>query len=233
DAAQSAKFHCLNPLAVIEEIDALCLRKNEFEWLQQDAIVGGYHDVKTFRETLNTRLLGAWEQEFYVASGLIQEQQYTELFDHYVQHVSSWVKKERLFNRVTQRYDDPDEKMMTEIERLLEVKQDAGDWRQQLIGVIAAWSLDHPGRKVDASTVFPQHIKRMRDAVFSERRQAVAKLTRDLVLLVREEGTGLDAERRRNAEGVLERMIARFGYCRECATDAATMLLRKRFADLV
>ena len=52
DAAQSTVFKCLNPLAVLDEIEALCQRRNEFEWLQQDAIVGGYHDVKTFRETL-------------------------------------------------------------------------------------------------------------------------------------------------------------------------------------
>ena len=47
------------PLAVLDEIEALCQRKNEFEWLQQDSIVGGYHDVKGFRDTLLTRLLVA------------------------------------------------------------------------------------------------------------------------------------------------------------------------------
>ena len=64
-------------------------------------IVGGYHDVKAFRETLIARLLAASEYELYVASGLVQEEQYAELFERYVQHVSVWVKKERLYNRVT------------------------------------------------------------------------------------------------------------------------------------
>ncbi len=45
------------PLAVLDEIEALCQRKNEFEWLQQDAIAGGYHDVKEFRERARARLL--------------------------------------------------------------------------------------------------------------------------------------------------------------------------------
>ncbi len=148
DAAQSTVFKCLNPIAVLEEIDALCQRKNEFEWLQQDPIVGGYHDVKTFRETLQTRLLLAWEYEFYVASGLVQEQQYVELFEKYVQHVSAWVKKERLYNRVTQKYEDADEKMMVELERLLDVRAEPSEWRQQFIGAIAAWALDHSGQKV-------------------------------------------------------------------------------------
>jgi serine protein kinase len=233
DAAQSTVFKCLNPLAVLEEIDALCQRRNEFEWLQQDAIVGGYHDVKTFRETLQARLLAASEYELYVASGLVQEQQYVELFDRYVQHVSVWVKKERLFNRVTRQYEDPDEKMMAELERLLDVKADPNEWRQQFISAIAAWALDHPGQKLEAALVFPQHLKRMREAIFADRRQAVARLARDMVIVSRDEGVGVTAERRSAAEGVIERLIARFGYCTECATDAANMLVRKRFQDLV
>jgi predicted Ser/Thr protein kinase len=233
DAAQSTIFKCLNPMAVLEEIDALCQRKNEFEWLQQDPIVGGYHDVKTFRETLQARLLSAWEYELYVASGLVQEQQYVELFDRYVQHVSAWVKKERLFNRVTRQYEEPDEKMMAELERLLDVKAEASDWRQQFISAIAAWALDHPGHKLEASQVFPQHLKRMREAIFAERRQAVARLARDMVLVHREQGVGVTAERRVEAQGVLDRLVARFGYCAECATDAASVLMRRRFQDLL
>lgn len=233
DAAQSVVFQCLNPVAVLEEIDALCQRKNEFDWLQQDPISGGYHDVKVFRDTLNARLLAAWEYELYVASGLVQEEQYAGLFDRYVQHVSVWVKKERLFNRVTQKYEDPDEKMMSEVERLLDFKGDAQDWRRQLISAIAAWALDHPGQKVEASRVFPQHIRRMREAIFADKRQAIARLARDMVVLVRDDGVGLDAERRHEAEATIGRVSARFGYCRHCASDAASMLVRKRFHDLV
>jgi serine protein kinase len=233
DAAQSSAFRCLSPLAVLEEIEALCQRKNEFDWLQQDPIVGGYHDVKVFRDTLFSRLLGASEYELYVASGLVQEAQYAELFDRYVQHVSVWVKKERLYNRVMQRYEEPDEKMMVEVERLLDAKGDAQDWRRQLISAIAAWALDHPGQKVDTAAVFPQHLKRIREAIFADRRQAVATLARDIVLLVRDEGVGVDAHRRTHAQATIDRMAARFDYCASCAADAASLLVRKRFQDLV
>jgi predicted Ser/Thr protein kinase len=232
DAAQSPVFRCLNPVAVLDEIDALCQRKNEFDWLQQDPIIGGYHDVKTFRETISTRLLAAWEYELYVASGVVQEEQYAGLFERYVQHVSAWVKKERLFNRVTQKHEEPDEKVMSEVERLLDVKSDAHEWRRQLISGIAAWALDHPGQKVDTAVVFPQHIRRMREAIFAQRRPAVARLARDLVVFVRDDGVGLDGERRRDAEATIERMSTRFGYCRNCAADAASVLVRKRFHDI-
>jgi predicted Ser/Thr protein kinase len=233
DAAQSPQYQCLSPLAVLDEIDALCQRKNEFEWLQQDTVSGGYHDVKQFRETLSTRLLASWETELSASTGLVDDATYTDLFEKYVQHVSVWVKKERIRNRVTGEYEEPDEKMMREVERLLDAKGDVQDWRRSLISGIAAWAIDHPGQRVEATGVFPQHMRRIREAISNDRRPAVALLARDVFLLVRDGGTGLDRDRRRDAEKVIERMIAKFGYCRNCAGDAASTLVRKRFHELV
>jgi predicted Ser/Thr protein kinase len=149
-----------------------------------------------------------------------------------VQHVSVWTKKERIRNRVTGEYEEPDEKMMKEVERLLDVKGEAHEMRKQMISAIAAWAIDHPGQKVDPSVVFPNNLKRMRDTIFGERRPAVAQRARDLEVVVRDEGTGLDALRKRNAEATIERLIARYAYCRNCAADAASVLVRRRFQDL-
>lgn len=233
DAAQSQKYACLSPLSVLDEIEALCERRNEFEWLGQDPLPGGYHDTKLFRETLLARLLSTWEEEFYAASGLIEEQRYAELFEKYVQHVSAWVKGERLFSRVTQKYEDADERTMVEVERLLEIRSEAGEFRKQFISAIAAWSLDHPGVKIEAARVFPQHLRKMRETIFSERKKDVAAMTKDLIILVREEGKGLNHDAKKAAEGALSRLQTKSGYCPSCAADAAGMLLRKRFADLI
>lgn len=233
DAAQSAVFKCLSPLGVLDEIDQLCQRKAEFEWLQQDTQAGGYHDVKLFRETLLSRLLTSWEGELYASSGIVAEEQYDELFEKYVQHVSVWVKKERIRNKVTGEYEEPDEGMMRELERLLDVKGDAQDARKQMISAIAAWAIDHPGQRVEAKNVFPQMIKRLKDAVFADKRGDVAKRARDVVVFVRDEGSGLDDARRREARNVLDRLASKFGYCDSCAADMASMLVRKRYNDLI
>jgi serine protein kinase len=232
DAAQSPSYRCMSPLAVLEEIEALCTRRSEFEWLQQEAILGGYHDVKLFQEALTSRLLDTWEHELYASSGLVEDERYAELFDRYVQHVSVWTKKERIRNRVTGEHEEPDEQMMREVERLLDVKGEAHEMRKQMITAIAAWAIDHPGQKVDPSVVFPNNLKRMRDSIFGERRPAVAQRARDLEIVVRDEGTGLDTLRKKNAEATIERLIARFAYCRNCAADAASVLVRRRFLDL-
>ena len=232
DAAQSTKYRCLSPLAVLDELETLCQHRSEFEWLQQEPISGGYHDVKQFRESLHARLVASWEQELYASSGLIDDERYAELFDRYVQHVSVWVKKERIRNRHTGEYEEPDEKIMNEVERLLDVKGEAHEARRQMISSIAAWAIDHPGMKIDTGTVFPHYLKRMREAIFADRRPQVARLARDIVILVRDDGTGLDSERKKAAEEAIEQLSARFGYCKECAGDASSVLLRRRFQDL-
>ena len=71
---------------------------------------GGYHDVKLFRETLHRRGFSpSWGAGAYASSGLVDDQQYDDPFECYVQHVSVWVKKERIRNRHTGEYEEPDE----------------------------------------------------------------------------------------------------------------------------
>ena len=163
---------------------------------------GGYHDVKRFRETLFTRLLVASEYELYVASGLVQEEQYAELFDRYVQHVSVWVKKERLYNRVTQRYEEPG-------------REDDGRGRAparlegRRAGLAPAAHQRH--RRVGARPPRPEGGRRRRSSRSTcgacARRSSPTgarpsrSIARDIVLLVRDEGAGLDAAAAREARG--------------------------------
>jgi predicted Ser/Thr protein kinase len=233
DAAQSKKYRCLSPLAVFSELDELCERVAEYEWLQEEQLAGGYHDHKGFRESLRGRLLDSWEAEMRVASGLVSESQYAELFDRYVSHVGVWVKREKIRNRVTGAYEDPDERMMSEVEALLGVRGDAAEARRSLISAIAAWAIDHPGEKVDNAVVFASQTKKLRDAVFAERRKQVALVARDLTMLLSDEGSQLGHDRREVAEGALERLKREFGYCDACAKDTASSLLRWRYSELV
>ena len=66
-----------------------------------------------------------------------------------------------------------------------------------------------------------------------EIRNLLTNLTRDMVLILRDDAKGLDGNRVRDAEAAIGRLITRFGYARESVADMAGMLLRKRFHDLV
>jgi predicted Ser/Thr protein kinase len=233
DAAQSPHYDCLSPFAVLNELDALCELSSEYAFLQEEKLPGGYHDHQAFRKTLRERLLDSLEDEFRQASGLVDETRYSEMFDRYVTHVSFWVKKEKLRNPLTGQYDDPDERLMSEVEALLGSHDKPEDTRHGLINTIAAWAIDHPGETLDNGKVFAPQLRRLREAVFAERRSAVAKLCRDVLLLLREDGTGLDAARKAAARRAVEQLKVRFGYEDSSASDAAVALVRERLAALL
>jgi serine protein kinase len=233
DAAQSPRYACLSPLAVLAEIDRLCERTGEYAFLEEERLPGGYHDHVLFRKVLRDRLLDALEDELRIASGLVDESRYSELFERYVTHVNYWLKGEKLRNPITGGYEDPDQRLMREVETVLGAADQAEEMRRGIINAIAAWVIDHPDQPIDHARIFASQLKRLREAVFAERRGAVAKLGRDLVLLLREEGSGLDAQRRAAAERTLAELKQRFGYEDASAADAAGVLLSERFATLL
>ncbi|HVY46408.1 MAG TPA: serine protein kinase PrkA [Minicystis sp.] len=249
DAAQSLDHGCLSPFAVLAELDELCKRTAEYDWLKEKGLAGGYHDHRLFREIVRTRLLDTVEEEMRTASGLVDEMRYAELFDRYVSHVGVWTKGEKIRNAHTGDFENPDERMMREVESLLGVRSKNDEHRRGLISTIAAWAIDHPGQKIVNSVVFPNQIRRLREAVFAERRKGVALVVRDLVHLLRDrepqpEGAAggaaaprggwaeLHEESRKNALTALERLKG-MGYCDACALDAASAVLRHRFHELV
>ena len=232
DAAQDPRYECLSPFAVLDGLDSLCERQNEYIWLQEERQPGGYHDHATFRQAIRKRLFDWTEDEFRVSSGLVEETRYQQLFDRYISHVSYWVKGEKIVNPLTGSAENPDERLMREVEVLLGAADRAQELRHSLINTIAAWVIDHPDEPADHGKVFSAQIRRLRDAVFDERRSAVARLTRDLVLWLREDATAFDQTRQKELAAMFDRLRDRFGYNEASAVDAAAALTRERFADL-
>jgi predicted Ser/Thr protein kinase len=241
NAAQHGDYTCLSPFAVMAELDELCKQTSEYDFLRTKAQAGGYHDTKEMRAVVRRRLLDRIEEEMRSASGLVDELRYKELFDRYVQSVSVWVKGETVRNPHTGTYEKADERMMREVEGLLGVTEKHDDHRRGLISAIAAWAIDHPNQRAVNDVVFPDVMRKIREAVFAERKKPVALLVRDLVRVLREkrdtspdraEDKDLGETRRREAAEMLARLKA-MGYEEDSALDAATAVLRTRYAELV
>jgi serine protein kinase len=240
DAAQGPTDRCLTPFAVLGELDELCKRVAEYDWLREKPQSGGYHDTRAFRDAVRMRLLDAIEDQLRLASGLVDEARYSDLFDRYIANVNVSVKNEKVRNPITGEHENPDERMMREIEALLGIKAKHEDHRRGLISQIAAWAIDHPGEKIVNSVVFPEQLRKLRDTVFVERKKALGGIVRDLVGVLRERVSGgrqedagrtsLREEQRKAALAALDRLQS-MGYCDRCALDAATAVLRARFAE--
>ena len=232
DAAQHPDYRCLSPFAVLDRIADLCTRKSEFEWLRMETVAGGYHDPKAFLKALRDRLMESLEDEVRTATGLVDEARYVEMFERYVHHVSAQIKGERIRNRLTGRDDPPDEGFMKDVEKNVGATGTAEEFRRNIISRLAGWGIDHPGEAVPYTRLFPQHVQRLRESFFHDRRKQIVACARDLLALLSGEGQGLDADARRRAEATLASLRERYGYCEHCARDAIAALLKERFADV-
>jgi predicted Ser/Thr protein kinase len=201
--------------------------------LKQEPLPGGYHENKKFIYIVRERFLDIVDDEVRSSMGLVEERQYSDLLGKYVTHVSHWTKKEKLRNPATGRLEDPDEEMMAEVEKTLGTGQKRDDFRHETISRIAAWSIEHPGQRVDYVKVFPRQLQQLREAYFEQRKKILKKTNEDILAYLGDGAaalrTRLDREAFDRVETTLANLRARYGYCDICSRDAISYLLRKRY----
>lgn len=228
-ATSSTRYEYVSPLVVLEEIVELCKQASLYEFLRQDVQPGGYHDHKKLVDVARGRLFDRIDDEVRAAVGLVEESEYARVFDRYVNHVMHALKKEKVREPSTGRMLDPDEGMMKEVERTLEITGKAEEFRQSLIAKIGAWSLDHRGQKPVLSEIFADLLRKLRDAYFERHKKTIAKGITELVQLLGGGGSGLSLEARTRAETALQRLTENFGYTRESARDLVGALASLRY----
>src|SRR5678809_491327 len=186
-------------------------------------------DSKKLVDVVRGRLFDRIDEEVRAAVGLVEESEYGRVFDRYITHVMHAIKKEKVRNVQTGRTEDPDEGMMKEVERTLEITGRPDDFRQSLIAKIGAWSLDHRGQKPVMSDIFADLLRKLRDAYFERHKKTIAKGISDLVMLLSGNEGHLSSEARTRADSALATMITRYGYTRESARDLVGALASMRY----
>lgn len=231
NGAQNQNFACLHPLAVLEELRALCKDKSVYEFLQQE-VVDRYHDHEEFVKVVELEYLERLDTEVRDSMGLVSETQYTELFEKYLQHVSHWVKGEKMRNRITGDMERPDESRMAEMELIVMSKgEDPGDFRRSLISQIGAHKLDHPEADMNYSRIFPDLFRRLRDHFFEERKRVLRKNKENILKYLSDGRSQLSSKEQAQVQSTLSAMQEKYRYCEHCAKDAILFLMRKRYAD--
>lgn len=229
-ASRRPEHSCLTPMALFEELEALCNQTSVYEFLRLQT-EGDYHRPRAFIETVRQWYLDLVEDELHNAMGLVDRTATTELFARYIDHVLHYVRKEKRHNPVTGQYEEPDEKLMADVERRFGAKpKSAADVRAGIMHRIAAWRMDHPDESLDYDRIFADHMARIDDAFYEEKRKVSDKVKRDLLTFVIEGGERLDDEARTQAEGTLAALERDFGYCRPCAVEVVSYLLKHRTA---
>ena len=72
-------------------------------------------------------LLDRIDDEVRASLGLVEDLEFDRIFARYVNHVTAAIKQEKVRNATTGREELPDEAMMREVEKILDVGAKAGD----------------------------------------------------------------------------------------------------------
>jgi predicted Ser/Thr protein kinase len=237
NAGSNPRYPCLSPSAVFDEMEELVKNVTVYEFLKQEPLPGGYHENKKFIFTVRERYLDLVDEDLRSSMGLVDEGEYQRLFERYVTHVTHWIRKEKVRNPVTGRLDDPDEEMMSRLEKTLGLPEKGrrDEFRSDVIQKIGAWSVDHPGQKPALGEIFPKHFHALREATFDQRKKIVRKTNEDLLVLLTDGAEQsqkiiLDKDGQERAALTLSNLKGR-GYCEKCAREACSLLLRKRYAS--
>jgi serine protein kinase len=226
DAAQDPRFGYLSPFGVLDSLDRLCARPEDYSFLRIEPEGPGYHDTKRSRHELKTWLLDRLEDEFRQVSGIIDDRSHEDLLVRYFEQVSYEAKGEKVRNPLTQAPEDPDERLMAEVERLLKLKEPKREYRGRLMSRIAGFGLDHPGEPLRQSPVFRDLLAALRATVFEEKRTELGKICRAL----REETLPTEGPYAQLAAAAKQKLLDHFGYSEASIRDAAIRLAVERFA---
>jgi serine protein kinase len=219
----------VSPLVALDEITDLCKQTGLYDFLRQDVQPGGFHDHRGLIDVVRGRMLDQVDDEVRSALGLIEESEYQRVFDRYVSHVTHWTRKEKVRNAQTGRMEDPDEGMMREVESTLEAPGRSEDFRQSLIGKIGAWSIDHRGEKPAPGKIFPDLLKKLRDAYYERHKKAIGRGVLDLMAVLSGLESNLNADALGRAQKAEQVMIERYGYIRESARELVGALVGARY----
>ncbi|MBP7844292.1 MAG: hypothetical protein KA116_05710 [Proteobacteria bacterium] len=236
-AAQGDQFKTLGPNAVFAELRKLVKRVSDFDYLRQEPVSGGYHDFENFIQVVHDEWLNWVDQEVRTVLRLHQPEQLEEYLANYLKQVISFVKGEKVKNRMTGQNENADESYMNQFEDMTEVSGDRSEYRKNLISRLGAWSIEHKDfnkEKIPYLEVFPQVIEKLKRYFHKQEVQKLTAMGKIFLDTQNFEGLTSKAENAVNESEMLARkaylgLQAQFKYGPHSAQEALVELVKSRY----
>jgi predicted Ser/Thr protein kinase len=230
DASFRASGRCYTPMAVLAELRTLVKDKSVYDFLKLEP-KGAYNNPARFVEDVERSVVRVVLRELQDSMALVEEEEYDRRFQEYFLHATAYIRGTRVADPVTESERAPDPSIMRGVEKLLATGDDVDIFRQNLIGKIAAYSLNNPGMKPNYRRLFPDILRALKADFFRNRQDAIRQVEDDLLLRESPAWEGLAKDRRERVETTLANMESRYQYPRECALEMIGYALRKARAE--
>jgi serine protein kinase len=193
---------CVNPFMVLNELEG---------GLRQHSLISSEDQRKRFREQL-----AVVKQEYEdIVKNEVQraisadEDAIGKLCGNYIDNIKAYTQKEKVRNKYTGQYEEPDERLMRSIEEKIDIPDSRkDDFRREIMNYIGALAIE--GKTFNYRTNERLH-KALELKLFEDQKDSI-KL-KNLVSSV------VDKETQEKIDVVKQRMIKNYGYCEICSTD--------------
>jgi serine protein kinase len=133
----------------------------------------------------------------------------SRLCSNYIDNVKAYTQREKVRNRYTGNYEEPDERLMRSVEEKIDIPEGRkDDFRREIMNYIGALAID--GKNFDYKTNARLQ-KALELKIFEDQKDSI-KLT-SLVSSV------VDKDTQEKIDVVKNRLIKNYAYCDICATD--------------
>lgn len=192
----------INPFIVLNELEG---------GLKNHGLINNEDDRNRYRE-----LLAVVKQEYEdIVKNEVQraisadEEAIAKLSANYIDNVKAYTQKERVRNKYTGQYEEPDERLMRSIEEKIEIPDSRkDDFRREIMNYIGALAIE--GKQFTYQT--NDRLRKALELKLFEDQKDTIKLT-SMVSNV------IDRETQEKIDIVKQRMIRNYGYNEESATD--------------
>ncbi|MBX3364785.1 MAG: hypothetical protein KF866_08480 [Phycisphaeraceae bacterium] len=199
---QAIEEKTVNPFMVINELEG---------GMSHHSLITDEETRKRYRE-----LLSVVKEEYEdIIKGEVQraisadEEAIKRLCTNYIENVKAYTQREKVQNKYTGRYEEPDERLMRAIEEKIEIPESRkDDFRQEIMNYIGALALD--GKKFDYNTNARLY-RALELKLFED--------SRDTIKLKNLVSSVVDDETQQKIDVVKQRLIKQFGYNEASATD--------------
>jgi serine protein kinase len=198
---------CVNPFMVLHELEA---------GLRHHSLITSQEQMQHFRE-----LLSVVKEEYEdIVKNEVQraiaadEDALTRLCSNYIDNVKAYTQREKVRNRYTGNYEDPDERLMRSVEEKIDIPEGRkDDFRREIMNYIGALAID--GKKFDYKT--NERLQKALELKLFEDQKDTIKLT-SLVSSV------VDKATQEKIDVVKSRLTRNYGYCDVCSTDVLSFV---------
>lgn len=198
---------CVNPFMVLHELEA---------GLRHHSLITSQEQLQHFKELLSV----VKEEHEDIVKNEVQraiaadEDALTRLCSNYIDNVKAYTQREKVRNRYTGNYEEPDERLMRSVEEKIDIPEGRkDDFRREIMNYIGALAID--GKKFDYKT--NERLQKALEMKLFEDQKDTIKLT-SLVSSV------VDKATQEKIDVVKSRLIRNYGYCDVCATDVLSFV---------